>query len=194
MQRNADCVHASHSVCCLPACLALCRQARRQPRGAEGVRGGATAAGGALPEAWLAWLIQTSGVQPNKLPSLDHIAVQLFSTRQPTELQMEVVQGKSVELFKQFKQGNPAMKVGEGCSCQHWCENALHVHSAWVPPVAEPLAWHLTAAGIQHPILACQRSNSSHAWPHWQEHKVTEELGIWDRKFAPLASPSIMAA
>jgi salicylate hydroxylase len=55
------------------------------------------------------------------------------AVRQP---QMDVVQGKSVELFKQFKAGNAAMK----------------------------------------------------------EHKVTEELGIWERHFAPLAGPSSVAA
>lgn len=139
VQSNGDCVGATYSIYCLLLCRLCAGKHDARPealRAYEAVRQpqvGPCPKGGSRVSFKQAECSQTRG-HAQQLPALDHIAVELFYTRQPTELQVEVVQGKSVELFKQFKQGNPAMKVGEGCSCQHWCICTLHVHLAWVLP------------------------------------------------------------
>ena len=114
---------------------------------------------------------------------------------------MEVVQACSVALFKQFKAGNPAMKArwtlgvvglphrrcpgagsrigtdGRGC-----CLRRVIMSPGWAGYSAAPPRTHRVPPHDRQPL------------PLPQEHKETEKLGVWQREFAPLASPSSTAA
>lgn len=75
------------------------------------------------------------------------------------------------------------------CLSMHRACSTLHIDSVCT------CACHETAAGSQRRGLqpVAHQACLQNACP-FQEHKVAEELGIWERKFPPLAGPRSVVA